>query len=116
MSFSKRFFLRVGLGILGFYTASYLLPEVSYDNYYSLFLAGGALGFVNFFVRPALKLITLPLRILTLGLFTFFINTAIVWFIQNLFEGIVITGSTALLQTTFIIWFFEFVTYILLRK
>ncbi len=116
MPFYKRFLLQIGVGVLGLYTASYLLEQVSYTDVSSLFAGGAFLGFVNFFIRPVLKLLTLPIRLLTLGLFTFFINTAIVWFVQLMLEGVVVENTISLLLATGIIWCLEFTTHIFLKK
>jgi putative membrane protein len=112
MSFFKRFLLQIGIGVIGFYLANYFLTEVSIENTKTLFYAGSALGIVNFFVRPVLRLITLPLRILTLGVFTFLINIFILWFVGALFPEITIVGFIGLLYATLIIWILEFVLHV----
>ena len=47
------------------------------------------LGFFNAFVRPVVKLLTLPINILTLGLFTLVINGLMLWFTSSLIKGFV---------------------------
>ncbi len=116
MSFFKRILLKIVVGVFGFYLGSYLLEGVSYSDISSLILAGSFLGFVNFFIRPFLKLISFPIRLLTLGLFTFFINTAIVWFVKELFVGILIVDFYALVYTTVTVWVLEFTTQLFLKK
>ena len=111
MSLFKRLFLQIGVGVLGFFLADYFIEEVSLHTLEALFAAGLTLGIINFFVRPIIKLITFPLRLLTLGLFTFFINIAIVWFTKALFYTVEIEGLTALLYTTIIIWLLELITH-----
>jgi len=69
-----------------------------------LLLVGGVLGLINFFLKPILKAITLPLRILTFGLFSFVINMLMVWIADILFLELVITGLIPLFWTTAIIW------------
>ncbi len=111
MSLFKSFLLQIAVGVLGFYLADYFLEEVQIESVRILFYAGGALGIINFFIRPIIRIITFPLRLLTLGLFTFFINIAIVWFTQALFTQVSIEGLTALLYTTLIIWVLEFIIH-----
>ncbi|MCX6760950.1 MAG: phage holin family protein [Candidatus Nealsonbacteria bacterium] len=65
-----------------------------------LFIIGAILGLINFFVQPLLKTITLPLRILTLGLFGFIINMVIVWMADILFPELIIPGLIPLFWTT----------------
>ena len=50
------------------------------------------LGVINAFLRPLIILITLPINILTLGLFTFFINGALFYLVSKIVKGFVITG------------------------
>ena len=73
-----------------------------------LFFAGGLLGAVNFFIKPVLKTITLPLRILTLGLLGIIINLAIIWFIDIVFPELIIQGIIPLFWTTIIAWLVSF--------
>jgi len=62
-----------------------LRNHISYgDKWQNLFLATFLLGILNAFVRPILRLIALPLLILTLGLFTFVINALLLCFLSVL--------------------------------
>ena len=67
-------------------------------------LVGATLGIINFFIRPILRLISFPLRLLTLGLFSLIIDIAIVWFLQVIFLEFRILGLVPLLETTLITW------------
>lgn len=67
--------------------AAYLLDGIKVSDFLSAFLAAAVLGILNAFLRPILILLTLPLNILSLGLFTFIINA----FLLKLASG-VITG------------------------
>ncbi|PIR72698.1 MAG: hypothetical protein COU42_00255 [Candidatus Nealsonbacteria bacterium CG10_big_fil_rev_8_21_14_0_10_36_24] len=93
-------------GILGLFLASRFVPGVEFrGDYKMLLLIGGALGIINFFIKPILKTISLPIRILTLGLFSLVINMALVWLIEILFpKELEIIGLLPLFWTTFIIW------------
>lgn len=68
-----------------------------------LFL-GVVLGLLNFFVKPVLNLITLPLRIITLGLFGFVVNMALIWIVDVMFKEFSAPLLYPLLLTTLIIW------------
>ncbi len=67
-------------------------------------LLGIILGLLNFFVKPILKLITLPLRILTLGLFSFVISGALIWIVDLGFAEFSTPLLFPLFWTTIIIW------------
>ncbi len=110
MSFLKNFLLQIAVGVLGFFIADYFLEGVFIEDTRHLFYVGISLGLINFFIRPLLNLLTLPFRILTLGLFSFLINIAIVWLAQAMFTEVIIEGLATIVYVTLIIWILEFVT------
>ncbi len=112
----KKLLLQIAVGVLGLYFSSFLFEGVAYSDGLSLILAGIFLGLANFFIRPILKILSFPIRLMTLGLFTFFINTAIIWFVKELFVGLLIVDFYTLLYTTTIIWVLEFTTQLFLKK
>lgn len=77
-----------------------LIPEiitmVQVDSYTAALISAVLLGFVNAIIRPLLVLITLPITILTLGLFTLVINALMFWSVSGLVKGFVVPDfSTA---------------------
>jgi putative membrane protein len=116
MYFLKKYLLHIIIGTAGFFLADYFLDAVIIEDTNFLLIAGITLGSINFFIRPAIKLITLPLRIITLGLFSFLINIAIVWFVQAIFQEIEIVGFLTLFYTVLIIWVLELFTNISIKK
>ncbi|PIP25137.1 MAG: hypothetical protein COX34_00415 [Candidatus Nealsonbacteria bacterium CG23_combo_of_CG06-09_8_20_14_all_36_12] len=93
------------LAVLGLWLATIFVPKVEFTGSIQTFLIAGAiLGALNFFLKPILKKITLPLRILTLGLFGFLINMGIIWIVDIIFPELVIPGIVPLFWTTLIIW------------
>ncbi len=94
-------------GILGFWLAVRFVPGVELTgSWQTLVLAGVILGLINFFIKPIINLITMPLRMLTLGLFGLAINLLIVWVVGDiLFPGeLEIHGIIPLFWTTAIIF------------
>ncbi len=78
-------------------------------SYKMLMIIGGVLGIINFFIKPILKAISLPIRILTLGVFSLVINMGMIWLIEILFpRDLEITGLFPLFLTTIIIWVLNF--------
>ncbi len=116
MTFLRRFILQIIVGVLGFFIADYLIEGVSYNSIEGLIGAGVLFGFVNYFVKPIIKIISLPVRIVTLGLFTFFINIAIVWFVQENWSEITVAGLMPLLYTTIILWVSNIIIYLFFKK
>lgn len=80
----RRFLLRLLINALGLYAAVILVPQVApgitWDgSWLTLVVMALILAVVNAFVRPLLSILTCPLIILTLGLFTLVINALILW-------------------------------------
>lgn len=71
--------------------ASYLVPGVSVTLYGGL-IAAVVLGALNLFIRPILVILTLPINILTLGLFSLVINALIVMLASSLVPGFAVGG------------------------
>lgn len=97
-------------GILGIFLATKFVPGVEFiGTYKMLFIIGGVLGLVNFFIKPIIKKATWLLRILTFGLFSLVINMGLVWLVEILFpKDLEITGIVSLFWTTLIIWALNF--------
>jgi len=92
-------------GTISLWLAVKYVPGVEFTGEMSyLIMAGAALGLVNFFIKPLLKIITLPLRMLTLGLFSWVINMLLVWAIDILFSELIIKGIISLFWVTLIVW------------
>jgi len=66
---------------------TYIVPGISVKNFYSALIAALVLGLVNAVIRPLLILLTLPVNILTLGLFTLVINALMLWFVASIVKG-----------------------------
>ena len=96
---------QVAAGILSFWLAVKFVPGVEFvGSIKYLLLAGAFLGLINFFIKPILKIITLPLKVLTFGLFGFIINMVIVWAVDIFFPELIIAGLIPLFWTTVIVW------------
>jgi putative membrane protein len=87
----------------GFWIASRVVHFVYVDGPISLLLAGLVLGVLNALVRPLLILLTLPLSILTLGLFLFVVNGLTVWLATAFIHGVRILGLWPAILTSIII-------------
>ncbi len=73
----------------------YLLESVRVDSFYAALIAALCIGLVNALIRPILILVTLPINILTLGLFTFVINALLFWFVASFVKGFYVAGFWA---------------------
>ncbi len=72
--------------------ASYLLDGIRVGSFFSAFLAAAMLGIVNAFFRPIVIILTLPVNILTLGLFTFVINALMLKMVSGVIPGFDVHG------------------------
>ena len=112
-----RLIAQIIIGILGLWLADKFIPGVYFNgplfprawlgwNYFftTLVFVGAILGFLNFFVKPILNLIALPLRIITLNLFSLVIAMALIWLVDVFSPELAIKGIVPLFWTTLIIW------------
>ncbi|MFH1481112.1 MAG: phage holin family protein [Pseudomonadota bacterium] len=83
--------------------ASYLIDGIEVDGFFSAFLAAAILGILNAFFRPILIILTLPITILTLGLFTFVINALLLKFASGLISGFEVYGFWAAILGSLVI-------------
>jgi putative membrane protein len=71
---------------------AYVIPGVTVRSFMSALWVALLLGIVNMLLRPFLILITLPINILTLGLFTFVINGLIILLVSSVVKGFQVSG------------------------
>ena len=76
---------------------AYLYPGVTVASFWAAMLAALVLGLVNALIRPLLGLLTLPVTVLTLGLFLFVINALMFWLAAEIVSGFRVTGFWAAL-------------------
>ena len=76
---------------------AYLYPGVSVTSFGAAMIAALVLGLLNTVVRPLLVLLTLPVTVLTLGLFLFVINALMFWAAASLLDGFNVNGFVAAL-------------------
>lgn len=72
--------------------AAYVIPGIDVKGFWSAFVAAAILGLLNAIFRPILVLLTLPINVLTFGLFTFIINAFILMMVSGVISGLQIQG------------------------
>lgn len=79
----------INLLINGFavFVAAYLLKGVHVDNFLTAIIVAVVLGIVNTIIKPVLSLLTLPLNLLTLGLFNFVLNGLMIILVSKVVPG-----------------------------
>jgi putative membrane protein len=85
--------IRLVISTLAVFVAAYVLPGITLEGGFTTALVVAiVLGLVNTFIRPILLVLTIPLNILTLGLFTFVIMALMVMLVSALVPGFVVDG------------------------
>lgn len=103
----------LGLWLSSLFVAGVVIRTYPNSNFFGfsltaqweLFLVLGiVLGLLNFFLKPFLKTLSLPLELITLGLFTIVINMALIWLLDLMFDELTIPFFLPLLHTTLLLW------------
>jgi putative membrane protein len=110
----RGFVFRLAITALGLWIASAIVPGVQIDGVGTLVLAALVLGIVNAVIRPIILILTLPLTVLTLGLFIFVVNgiafALVAWLVPGFrviglgsaILGALVVGVTGWLASTFV--------------
>ena len=80
------------LNAVALLAVAYLLPGITVASFGSALIAALVLGLVNMLVKPVLVLLTLPITIVTLGLFLIVINALLFWFVGSVLKGFQVNG------------------------
>jgi putative membrane protein len=98
------FLLRAVITAIGLWVATRWVPGVHVSGVPALLIAGVVLGVVNAIVRPIAFILTLPITILTLGLFLLVLNALMVWLASWMVPGFHVDGFKAAFLTAIIVW------------
>lgn len=82
-------FLLVALTLLAL---SHWMPGIVVDGLYTALIVALLLGLANLTLKPILTILTLPVQLLTLGLFSFVVNAGIFWFVASFVDGFSVSG------------------------
>lgn len=80
------------INALALMAVAYLMPSITVSSFGAALIAALVLGLINAFVRPVLILFTLPVTVLTLGLFIFVLNGLLFWMVGSWLEGFSVAG------------------------
>ena len=86
------FLARILLNALAIVLAGSIVPGITIDGLLSALAAGAALALINAVIRPVLLLLTLPITLLTLGLFIFVLNALCFWLVSAVVPGFHVAG------------------------
>lgn len=110
------YIFKVLLSALAVLFIGYLLPGVSVDDYVTAIWVAFVVGLLSTFLKPILIVLTLPVTIITLGLFLFVINAAIILLANNWIDGFSVSGFWTALLFSILLSLIESVLYKLIDK
>lgn len=108
--------LRWLINALAILAIAYFLPGIAVSGVYAALIAALILGIINALLRPLLIVLTLPVNILTLGLFTLIINALLFWFASTIVKGFDVADFKAAFFGALIMWLVSWFTNWLLKK
>jgi putative membrane protein len=88
--------------------SAYLVPGIFVSGFWTAFWLAALLALLNVTLKPILILLTLPINILTLGLFIFIINALIIWFASTLLKGFSVDGFLSALLFSLVLSIFSY--------
>ncbi|MEI7740883.1 MAG: phage holin family protein [bacterium] len=103
-------FTRWIINALALLAATNLIPGVHVRSFYSALWVALILGFLNAVARPILVFLTLPITVLSLGLFIFIINALLVWFTASIVKGFDVSGFGPALLLGIFMWLVSVIT------
>ncbi len=83
---------------------AYILPKVEVSGFLAALAVALVLGLVNTFIRPIVLLLTLPINILTLGLFTLVVNTLMILLVDRIVDGFSVASFGWALVFSIALW------------
>ncbi|MFC1787849.1 phage holin family protein [Patescibacteria group bacterium] len=95
---------------------AYLVPGFGVETFYIALMAALVLGLINAMIRPILFVLTLPVNIITLGLFTFVLNALMIWFASTFVRDFTVDGFVPALLAAILLWVVSIFTNKLIKQ
>lgn len=102
--------LRWVLNALALLVVANVIPGIHIDTFYHALIAALVLGLANALIRPILFVLTLPITIVTLGLFAFVINALMILFASTVVKGFTVTGLMPAFLAAIALWLMSLIT------
>ena len=96
--------IRWVLNAIVLWAVAALTPGVSFTSNWSILVTSLAFGLINAIIRPLVILLTLPVNILTLGLFTLIINALMFWLASTMVKGFEVADFMAAFWAALVYW------------
>ena len=114
--FMKNLLLKIIVSAAVVFALAHLLPGVFVDGYWTALIVALVLGILNAIVRPILIILTLPVTVITLGLFLLVINVIIVYMADRLIGGFSVDGFWWALIFSLLLSIFNSIFFSMLKK
>jgi putative membrane protein len=108
--------LRWVINALALLLITELLAGFHIDSFYNALVAALVLGLINAVIRPILIILTLPINLLTLGLFTFAINAIMILLMSTIVKGVQIDGFWTAIAAAIILWVVSIITNYIIKS
>ncbi|MRI02386.1 phage holin family protein [Kriegella sp. EG-1] len=108
--------LRVLLSAIAVVILSKILPGVGVDSYLTAVIVAVVLGLLNFIVKPILVILTLPVTIITLGLFLLIVNACIILLADYFVDGFTVSNIWWALIFSLLLSLFQSILFSFLKK
>jgi putative membrane protein len=98
-----KFLINILATTIAVFVVAQILPGVVLDDLTSAFIVAVVLGVLNTFVKPIIQILTLPITILTLGLFSMVVNIALLYLTDYLVKGLTLTSFLTVILFGFLV-------------
>jgi len=98
-----KFLIQLAVNGIAVFITAYILPGVEVDSFLTALVVSIVLGAMNAFIKPILVLLTLPITILTLGLFSFVISAGLILAVSGLVAGFAVVNFWWALAFAFVL-------------
>lgn len=93
-----------------------VVPGIAVRDFYTALIVALVYGLLNAIVRPLLLILTLPINLLTLGLFTFILNALLFWLVARIVPGFNVAGFAPAFWGALILWAVSYLTSAMVRE
>ncbi len=90
-----------------------LVPGFRVDSFTTALIVALVLGLINAFIKPVILILTLPINILTLGIFTFVVNALLLILVSKFIQGFTISGFVPAFIGAILIWLIGLVLHMI---
>lgn len=104
------------INALALIAIAYLVPGFGVETFYNALIAALILGLINAVIRPVILIFTLPVNVVTLGLFTFVVNALMIWFASTIVKGFTVEGFVPALLAALLLWVVSLVTNMVIKQ